>query len=92
MINFSEMIKSTSNAIQILIRYHDCIAWNEYSDKGNSCYNPYVFASQTDREEGALRHAAVKVAMPKGSQTHVFLAEHIAKNLSTMNGLHTIGS
>lgn len=80
--NFNEMKKSASDAIQMLNSYHDCIAWIEYSDKGNPCYDPYDFASQADREDDALWHAAVKVAIPKGSHDHTFLADLIAKELS----------
>ena len=80
--NFNEIIVSVKKAMLTITQYHDCIAWIDYSDKGNSCYNPYNSSSQADRENDALWFAAVKVAIPKGSHDHVSLAKYIAKNLN----------
>lgn len=77
-VDFAEMIGKAREGIQILIRHHSCIAWEEYGDNGNPCWDPYVFETSHDREQDALWHAAVKAALAKGSATHIRLAELIA--------------
>ncbi|MDD6963706.1 MAG: hypothetical protein PUJ52_01395 [Firmicutes bacterium] len=81
-VDFTDMIGKTNVGIQMLIRHHDCIAWEEFSDHGNPCVDPYVFDTKIERQEDALMHAAVKVALPKGSATHVRLAELVARDLN----------
>lgn len=78
MVDFTDMIKKAQKGLELLERYHECIAWEDYSDRGNQCWNPYAFDTSNDREQDALWHAAVKVALAKGSATHIRLSELVA--------------
>lgn len=80
-VDFTDMIGKTKVGIQMLIRHHACIAWEEFSDNGNPCVDPYVFDTKIEREEDALMHAAVKVVLQKGSANHIRLAELVARDL-----------
>ena len=81
MVDFAGMIKKAQKGLKLLKRYHECIAWEDYSDRGNSCWKPYRFETSEDREQDALWHAAVKVALAKGSETHIRLSELAAGDL-----------
>ncbi len=81
-INFDQVVKDVTKAIRLIIFYHDCIAWEDYSDRGNACYKPYVFENDIEKRNDALMHAAVKVAMPHGSYLHKVLAEKVAGDLN----------
>ncbi|MEF9961135.1 MAG: hypothetical protein RR755_00655 [Erysipelotrichaceae bacterium] len=65
----------------VLIPYAECIAWGDFSDKGNPCYDPYVFDSPADEEDAALTYAAVLITMAKGSDEHIILAKKVARIL-----------
>ncbi len=65
----------------VLIPYFDCIAWEDFSDAGNSCYDPYAFASKEEEEETVLTLAAVLLEMPKYSRIHAELARKVADML-----------
>lgn len=80
-VNFTDMRSEVRKGIQELIQYHSCVAWLDYGDCGNPCYDPYVFETGTEREIDALTHAAVKAELVKGSSTHHLLAELVAKDL-----------
>lgn len=78
MTSISEVYKSI---VYILVPYCDCIAWSDFSDKGNACYSPYIFATKEEEYEAAFTHAAVMLAIPKNGSTHKTLAEKIAEQL-----------
>lgn len=70
-----------ASIVHILVPYCDCIAWSDFSDKGNACYSPYTFATKEEEYEAAFTHAAVMLAIPKNGSTHKTLAEKIADQL-----------
>lgn len=80
---FSSMVDDAKKRIQLLITNTDCIAWQDFSDKGSPCYNPLVFLNETEKCEDALWLAAVKVAMPHGSYEHGLLMPKVAAILNT---------
>lgn len=65
----------------VLIPYAECIAWGDFSDEGNPCYDPYVFDSLADEEDAALTRATVFITIPKGSKEHICLAKKVARIL-----------
>lgn len=80
-VDFTDMRNKVRKGIQELIKYHSCVAWLDYGDDGNPCYDPYVFDTRVEREIDALTHAAVKVELAKNSSTHHLLAELVAKDV-----------
>ncbi len=64
---------------EILIPYAGLFAWNEFGDRGNSCYNPYIFDNPQEEVDAVLTRTAVLLAMPKGSHVHITLARVVAK-------------
>ena len=80
-VDFTDMRNEVRKGIQELIKYHSCVAWLDYGDDGNPCYDPYVFDTRIEREVDALTHAAVKVELAKNSSTHHLLAELVAKDV-----------
>lgn len=67
----------------ILIPYAANFAWEDFSDKGNACYNPFVFNSEQEEIDLAMTRAAVQLAMPYGSQAHHILGQEVANLLGT---------
>ncbi len=65
----------------ILIPYSDCIAWEDFGDAGNPCYDPYTFSSPSEANEAAITIAAVMLEIPKYSQIHNDLAHRVANEL-----------
>lgn len=82
MLDFNKIVDDARKAIQMIIPYCDCLAWEDFSDRGNPCYNPLLFENETDIKEDALWHAAVKAAMPHGSDMHSVLASKVATVLN----------
>lgn len=80
-LNFQNIRNKVAKAIPEIIRYHDCIAWSDLSDRGNPCYDPYDFPTIEDREEEALTYAAVKIELPKNSASHLLLSALVADDL-----------
>lgn len=80
-VDFTDLCDNVIKGIQELIKYHSCVAWLDYGDDGNPCYDPYVFDTRVEREIDALTHAAVKVELAKNSSTHHLLAELVAKDV-----------
>ena len=80
-IDFTILCNTTRKGIQELINYHDCVAWLDFSDEGNPCYNPYSFDTHLERELDALQLAAVKVELAKGSYQHKLLVELVSKDI-----------
>ncbi len=58
----------------------DCIAWEDFAD-GNACYDPLRFETEEEAEIDALWLAAVRTAMPYGSNTHLLLMPEVARSL-----------
>lgn len=67
----------------ILIPYAANFAWEDFSDKGNACYNPFVFSSEQEEIDLAMTRAVVQLAMPYGSQAHHILGQEVANLLGT---------
>lgn len=65
----------------ILLYYPDCFDWTAFSDKGTPCYFPDRFSDVKEAYEEATTRAAVLVAMPKGSRSHILLGSKIAELL-----------
>lgn len=63
---------------QVLIPFCDCIAWEDFSDRGNSRYDPYYFHSPEEEEEAASARANVLMEIPKGGGVHNILLPKIA--------------
>ena len=57
-----------------------CIAWEDFSDHGNACYDPLKFDSE-EKKIDALWLAAVRSAMPYGSDAHRLLMPEVARTL-----------
>lgn len=76
--NINEVVKS----LELLNKYPENIAWNDFSDRGNSCYSPYNISSKELNEEADSRAAVLK-AMPKYSATHLSLSRSIAEIIGT---------
>ena len=74
--NRNEVKRTIDN---ILTPYADYIAWKDFGPEGNSCYNPYYFASAAEEEEAAYTLAAVELELKKNSKRHTDLAEKVAK-------------
>lgn len=71
-----------SNSIdKVLLPFSDCIAWEDMSDRGNPCFNPYNFASSDEEVEAAYTFVAVFLEIPKGSERHRNLAKKVADQL-----------
>ena len=68
-------------AIDLLLEHSDKIAWLDFGDKGNPCYNPYDFETEKERIKEAYSFAAVKIQIPKGSELHRKFGESIAQNI-----------
>ncbi|MBW9171219.1 hypothetical protein K2F43_08370 [Clostridium estertheticum] len=68
-------------AIQLLLKHIECVAWLEFGDRGNPCYDPYNFDTEEEHIEDAYALAAVKIVMPKGSVLHQKLSESVAQEI-----------
>ena len=66
---------------KLLIPYVDCIAWEEFGEKGGPCYNPNQFMNSRDASNVAFTMALVSLAMPKGGVNHDKLAKKVAEKL-----------
>lgn len=79
-----QSVQEVNACIQdILIPYAANFAWEDFSDKGNACYNPFVFNSEQEEIDLAMTRAAVQLAMPYGSQAHHILGQEVANLLGT---------
>lgn len=79
---FEILVKNVRNSIPILIEFHDCIAWNDFTDKGNTCYVPQDFSSnESERKEAALVRAAVIFVVKKGGAFHLNLSKELRRDL-----------
>ncbi len=74
----AEVRKSIMN---VLIPYSDCIAWSDFSDRGNPCYKPYKFDSPEEEIEAAFTRAAVMLEIPYCSEIHSILGQKVANEL-----------
>ena len=63
---FSQMIALADRKIKLIYQYYTCIAWEDLSDRGNSCYKPTQFSSPQARAYDALWLAAVRADMGYG--------------------------
>ncbi len=63
---------------KILIPHTECIAWEDFSDRGNPCYNPYDFKNKQEEMEAAFTEMLVALAMPKYSYNHIALSQRVA--------------
>ncbi|HHU71146.1 MAG TPA: hypothetical protein GXZ21_03815 [Clostridiales bacterium] len=72
----NEVVKS----LELLNKYPENIAWNDFSDRGNSCYSPYNIFSKELNEEADCRAAFLK-AMPKYLASHLSPSRSIAGKL-----------
>lgn len=79
---FEILVKNVRNSIPILIEFHDCIAWNDFTDKGkNPCYVPQDFSSnEGERKEAALVRAAVIFAVKKGGFFHLKMSKNLRRD------------
>ncbi len=68
---------------EILIPYACLFTWSDFGDRGNSCYNPYVFDNPQEEIDAVLTRAAVLLAMPKGSLAHITLARLVANSVES---------
>lgn len=78
--NVQEVVDCIQN---LLIPYVSNLCWEDFSDEGNACYNPFVFDSKEEEIDLAMTRAAVQIAMPYGSKTHHMLGQKVAKLLKT---------
>lgn len=60
-------------AISLLMDYPNCIAWQDFSDKGNTCCGKYQDGSIEAKNLGT-----VKLLIPKYSSIHVNLNESVS--------------
>ena len=79
--NFDKMIRKSKIGIRLLCRHHAAVAWSELGDRGNPCVDWYSFETEEDRIQDALMLAATKVALPKGSDTHIYLSQLVASDV-----------
>ena len=68
---------------KLLIPYVDCIAWEEFGEKGGPCYDPNQFMNSRDERNVAFTMALVRLVMPKGERNHVILAKKVAEKLGS---------
>lgn len=66
---------------KLLIPYADCVAWEEFGEKNDPCYDQNHFINSRDARNIAFTMALVRLAMPKGERNHVILAKKVAKHL-----------
>lgn len=71
-------VKDVKNSIELLKEYPKCWSWQDFGDKGNACSGPFILETEVDILEDAIRLAAVKIAMPKGTTLHQDLANSVA--------------
>lgn len=68
-------------ALQLLLNQSHCVAWLDFGDRGNPCYDPYNFSTEEERLEDAYTLAVVKIVMPKKSALHQKLGRTVAQNI-----------
>lgn len=90
---FDHMVMDAEKKLQLILPSKDSnnnivpnpntefIAWEDYSDNGNACYDPLKFDSEDEKQIDALWLAAVRTAMPYGSDAHKLLMPEVAKIL-----------
>ena len=81
MMDFNTMVAKSKVGVRILCRHHTAVAWSELGDHGNPCVDWYRFETEEERIQDALMLAATKVALPKGSDTHIKLSKLVASDL-----------
>jgi hypothetical protein len=69
------------NTIKAMVNHSDCIAWQDFGDRGNSCCGPFKLETQEEVIEDALALANVKMVMPKGTTIHLELARSVADRI-----------
>ena len=75
-------LSETKKAITtLLILFAEYIAWKDFGDRGNPCYDPYKFADSQEAYDAALSEMYTTLAMPKGSPEHIQLGSRIASLL-----------
>lgn len=75
-------LEETKKAIQLIIPHTDCIAWTDFSDKGNSCTGRLdILTDSNDIAQNALSFSNVKQAMPKQSDLHFKLSPKVASEI-----------
>lgn len=74
-------IREVEKAVLLLSHNIDCFVWRDFSDIGNPCYSPYIFDTTDEMKEEAYTFAAVRIAMPKGSEIHQTLSGKVADSL-----------
>lgn len=81
LVDFSVMRAKAKEGIQELTAHAGSVAWEDFGDAGNPCYDPCRFDTEKEREMDALTLAAVKVELQKGSKLHHKLAGLVAAAL-----------
>lgn len=72
----------TKQAIKLIIPHTDCIAWKDFSDRGNSCTGRLDrLTNSNDIEKNAISLSNVKQAMPKYCDLHLNLSKRVASEI-----------
>jgi len=75
-------LEETKKAIQLIIPHTDCIAWKDFSDRGNSCTGRLDrLTNSNDIEKNATSLSNVKQSMPKQSDLHFKLSPKVASEI-----------
>lgn len=75
-------INETKQAIQLLMKHTNCIAWTDFSDRGNSCTGRLDrLTTANEIAKNAISLSNVKQAMPKYSNIHVKLSQAVASEI-----------
>jgi hypothetical protein len=75
-------INEVNKALDLINKHPENIAWQDFTDNGNPCYNPYSVSSDEMNEEADSRAAVLK-AMPKNSLIHLSISQAVARLLGT---------
>lgn len=75
-------INETKQAIQLLMKHTNCIAWTDFSDRGNSCTGRLDrLTTANEITKNAISLSNVKQAMPKYSNIHEKLSQAVASEI-----------
>lgn len=82
--NFDSLVTEVRKMIYLLSSNLNVFNWRDFGGNGNHSWNPHIFSNDQERKEDALMLAAVKVAIPYGSQAHHSLSAGIAKEIGIL--------
>lgn len=74
-------LAETKVALLIIDRYPETIAWEDFSDKGNSCTGRLDVLPPSEIAKNAISYAQVKTIMVKYSRLHRTLSKSVAKEM-----------